>query len=52
MLFEASNNRILAKRKRNFALRGRRSVFSVAVKRAKVPGFGRAQVPQGSMAWP
>jgi hypothetical protein len=40
-LFEASNNRFLAKRKRNFALHGCRSVFSAGIKRAKVPGFGR-----------
>jgi hypothetical protein len=51
MLFEASNNPILAKRKPNFTLHGCRSVFSAAIKRMEVPGFGRENVPQGSMSW-
>jgi hypothetical protein len=40
-IFEASNNRIPAKRKRNFALHACGPVFSLAVKRVEVPGFGR-----------
>jgi hypothetical protein len=50
-LFEASNNRILAKRKRNFALHACRSVFSAGIQWTEIPEFGREQVPKGSMSW-